>query len=229
MEQTALIVDPTQELRPWLGIAPEAWKILIPLWMGTLLLIGLLTLTVLGKWLVLPLIGLALFCSYFFRDPERTIPSGDGLLVSPADGRVLSVQEVKDGPYVSTPHLRVSIFMSVFNVHVNRTPIDGKVSKVIYHPGKFHMAMVDKASLDNEQQAVYLQRGAKQIIFVQIAGWVARRIINHLKEGQEVMTGTRCGLICFGSRVDIYLPLDAKIRVKPGETMVAGESIIGEL
>lgn len=229
MAQTVQIVDPASETRPFLGIAPEAWKVLVPLWLGLLVLGLLLTLIPGGNWLILPLVIFGGFAAYFFRDPLRIVPQVEGIIVSPADGTVLDIREVKEGLYVEEPSQRISIFMSVFNVHINRVPTQGTIEKVVRHPGKFHMAMVEKASLDNEQTAVHMQAGGHRIVFVQIAGWVARRIVNHLKAGDEVKAGTRCGLIRFGSRVDVYLPLGAKVLVKKGDKTRAGESVMGWL
>jgi phosphatidylserine decarboxylase len=175
---------------------------------------------------------LTLWCIYFFRDPPRTIPLRKGLVVSPADGRVTMIvpavppPELEMGP---DQLLRVSIFLNVFNVHVNRIPIDGTVVKAAYHPGKFLSASMDKASDVNERAAVRLKLDdGKEIAFVQIAGLVARRIITTLGDGQEVRTGERYGLIRFGSRLDIYLPRDAEPLVVVGQTAIGGETVIAD-
>jgi phosphatidylserine decarboxylase len=173
---------------------------------------------------------LTLWCIYFFRDPPRTVPLRKGLMVSPADGRVTMIvpaippPELEMGP---EQMLRISIFLNVFNVHVNRVPIEGTVVKSAYHPGKFLSASRDKASDVNERAAVRLKMGdGREVAFVQIAGLVARRIITTLKDGQEVRTGERYGLIRFGSRLDIYLPRDAEPLVVVGQTAVGGETIL---
>lgn len=170
------------------------------------------------------------FVAYFFRDPDRVIPNGDRLVVSPADGRILKAQVVESSPYYEGPCLMVSIFMSVFNVHVNRVPFDGRISAIDYYPGKFIAANRDKSSTDNERNAVYLETpDGKKITFVQIAGLVARRIICKINNGDEVQRGQRFGMICFGSRVDAYLPPEAKAKVTPGQVVRAGSSILGEM
>ena len=170
------------------------------------------------------------FIAYFFRDPDRVVPDGDRVVVSPADGRVLKTQVVESSPYYEGPCLMVSIFMSVFNVHVNRVPYDGRIAAIDYFPGKFIAANRDKSSTDNERNAVYLEtpNGAK-VTFVQIAGLVARRIICKVKSGDDVKKGQRFGMICFGSRVDVYLPPDAKPKVTAGQIVQAGASVLGEL
>lgn len=173
---------------------------------------------------------LTLWCIYFFRDPHRTVPLRKGLLVSPADGRVTMIAPAVPPPELAMgpdPMLRISIFLNVFNVHVNRVPIDGTVVTAAYHPGKFLSASMDKASDVNERAAVRLKLDdGKEIAFVQIAGLVARRIITTLKDGQEVRTGERYGLIRFGSRLDIYLPRDAQPLVIVGQTAIGGETIL---
>ena len=175
---------------------------------------------------------LALFSFYFFRDPERFTPKGDGLVISPADGILLSVQDARlpeelkidNGEYV-----KFSIFMSVFNVHVNRNPVSGIVKKVLYIPGKFFNADLDKASKDNERNLVLVETyEGDNVCYVQIAGLVARRIVSYLQKDDEVKVGNKFGLIKFGSRLDIYLPKDRyNINVLPGQTMIAGETILG--
>ena len=183
-------------------------------------------------WAPLGWIGLilTLWCIYFFRDPPRTVPMRKGLMVSPADGRVTMIVPAVPPPELGMgldPMLRVSIFLNVFNVHVNRVPIEGTVVKSAYHPGKFLSASMDKASDVNERAAVRLKMtDGREIAFVQIAGLVARRIITTLKDGQEVRTGARYGLIRFGSRLDIYLPRDAEPLVIVGQTAIGGETIL---
>jgi phosphatidylserine decarboxylase len=183
-------------------------------------------------WAPLGWIGLilTLWCVYFFRDPPRTVPLRKGLMVSPADGRVTMIVPAVPPPELGMgpdQMLRISVFLNVFNVHVNRVPIAGTVIKAAYHPGKFLSASMDKASDVNERAAVRLKMdNGREIAFVQIAGLVARRIITTLKDGQEVRTGERYGLIRFGSRTDIYLPRDAEPLVIVGQTAIGGETIL---
>lgn len=225
----AQVVDPIHETRPFLGLAPEGWRVIIPLWILTCGVWALLAWLVGAFWSGLVLVPILVIGTSFFRDPKRQIPEGQDLVIAPADGVVVAIQEVSEGPYVTTPHQRVSIFMSPLNVHVNRVPVAGQVEKVVYHRGKFHMAKVDKASLDNEQNGVYIRNEKGTVVFVQIAGWLARRIICHLKGGEQVARGTRFGLICFGSRVDIYLPRASQVLVGIGQKTKAGESVIAKL
>jgi len=183
--------------------------------------------------LIIPaLLGLAstFFIIYFFRDPDRTVPNGAGLVVSPADGKVVAAGTVENSTYYEGTCRKISVFMSVFNVHVNRMPCKGKVKKIIYNPGKFISANLDKASKENEQNAVYLEtEDGKEICTVQIAGLIARRIICKVQEGDEVDRGQRFGMICFGSRLDIYLPKNSKLNVVVGDIVKAGTSVLGEL
>ncbi len=183
-------------------------------------------------WAYLALSGLIcfLFICFFFRDPDRVIPAGKGCFVSPADGRVIAVSEVEDTPFYDGRCVKISIFMSVFNVHVNRIPHEGRIVKTEYHPGKFFSANLDKASKDNEQNAVYLEtENGDQICFVQIAGLIARRIICYIQRDDTVRRGQRFGLICFGSRLDVYLPLSIGLQVAIGDRVTAGTSILGKM
>ncbi len=173
------------------------------------------------------------FCLYFFRDPDRMVPNGDGLMVSPADGRVLSVAEVTPPEELglgTAPRTRVTIFLSVFNVHVNRIVAGGTIRKKLYWPGLFLHAAADKASTDNERLALIVDLPAegKDYARVQIAGFVARRIVCEVAEGAKVETGTRYGIIRFGSRADIYLPVGVNALVTPGQTMIGGETILAD-
>ncbi len=180
----------------------------------------------------LALLGLfaTIFICYFFRDPDRPIPEGEGAVVSPADGKVIVVQPVAGNPFNNEPGLKISIFMSIFNVHVNRSPYQGQVSAIRYFPGKFFNASLDKASKDNEQNAVQLDIGqGRKLCFVQIAGLVARRIVCNVREGDQLSRGQRFGLICFGSRLDVYLPENTKAQVAVGDKVAAGTSILGYL
>ncbi len=190
---------------------------------AVLALLGITSLTLLG-------LVATLFICYFFRDPDRVIPDVPGAIVSPADGKIIRVEQHQQSPYTSGPCRKISIFMSVFNVHVNRIPFSGKIKRIAYYPGKFFSANLDKASQLNEHNAVYLQTDTDQdICFVQIAGLVARRIICNIQEGETVVRGQRFGLICFGSRLDVYLPADASIEVNTGDIVKAGTSVIGKL
>jgi phosphatidylserine decarboxylase len=168
------------------------------------------------------------FICYFFRDPDRLIPKGEGIIISPADGKVIKVEPVEQTPYFDGACTRISVFMSVFNVHVNRTPHEGTIRQVNYHPGKFFSANLDKASKDNEHNALLLESpSGNQVGFVQIAGLVARRIICAVQPGDVLKRGQRFGLICFGSRLDIYLARETEIQVAVGDKVQAGSSVIG--
>ncbi len=168
-----------------------------------------------------------LFIVWFFRNPERCVPQGDRNIISPADGKIIHIMEVQEARILKKKMLKISIFMNLFNVHVNRSPAAGKVVDIIYNPGKFVSANLDKASLENEQNAVVLETQAgEKIIFIQIAGLIARRIVCWLRKGQVLKMGERFGLIRFGSRVDVYLPLGTDVRVSLGDKVKAGESIL---
>ncbi len=178
-----------------------------------------------------------LFSIYFFRDPERKPDCilGGGEIVSPADGKVIFLQEVFDDRFLKEKAVKVSIFMSLFNVHINRIPIGGRVEKIIYNKGKFFSANLDKASIENEFNGVILNiednagEKNKRIAFVQIAGLIARRIVCNIKEGDRVQSGSRFGLIKFGSRLDLYMPLSFKQSVKVGDRVFSGKTIIGKI
>ncbi|HLW98399.1 MAG TPA: phosphatidylserine decarboxylase [Candidatus Acidoferrales bacterium] len=168
-------------------------------------------------------IFLAAFILYFFRDPSRVIPSDPAAIVSPADGRVLVVtDESVDG----RAGRRISIFLAIWNVHVNRSPFAGRISRIDYRPGRFHMAMKSEASVENEQNVIYLQTGRGEIVFKQIAGMIARRVVLWKKSGEEVARGERIGIVRFGSRMDIWLPRDVQIIVKPGDSVAGGSSVL---
>ena len=170
------------------------------------------------------------WCIWFFRDPERYTPQGTGLVIAPADGRVIAIEEVLAAPLSGQPARKCSIFMNVFSVHVNRCPVGGQVTEVAYHPGRFFNAALDKASLENERMAILVTTAdGTPLTFVQVAGLIARRIICRLQPGQTVTQGDRFGLIRFGSRVDLYLPLSARIAVGLGEQTRAGETIMAHL
>ncbi len=171
-----------------------------------------------------------LWCAAFFRDPERVSPKGEGLIVSPADGVILPLVESPPPQPVPDdygPLRRISVFMNVFDVHVNRIPCDGQIEELLYRPGAYLNASFDKASQDNERMVVRMTaRNGRTVIFAQIAGLIARRILCHLNNRQNVRVGERFGMIRFGSRVDIYVPADAEIRVQPGQRAVAGETVL---
>jgi phosphatidylserine decarboxylase len=184
----------------------------------------------------LGLIGLVatLWCIFFFRDPERFVPLEDNAIISPADGIVTRVEYGAEAPeelgYGKTKFNKISIFLNVFNVHVNRVPLSGEVTKIIYRPGKFLSANAEDASVENERNSVVVKNSSgTEIIFVQVAGLVARRIISDLKEGQEVVAGQRYGIIRFGSRADLYFPENVEIKSLLGQTMVGGETIIAKI
>ncbi|BBO66593.1 phosphatidylserine decarboxylase proenzyme [Desulfosarcina alkanivorans] len=181
-----------------------------------------------GFMAVLGLFATGFIC-FFFRDPDRLVPAGDGVIVSPADGKVIKVEPVDQTAYFEGACTRVSVFMSVFNVHVNRVPHEGTIRKVTYYPGKFFSANLDKASKDNEHNALLLESPeGRPVGFVQIAGLIARRIICAVQPGDVLKRGQRFGMICFGSRLDIYLPPEAEIQVAVGDKVQAGSSILGK-
>ena len=179
----------------------------------------------------LALLGVVVVFSFcgFFRDPNRLIPNQSGGIVAPADGKVIVIDTVEDTRFYNGRCKKISIFMSVFNVHVNRIPFDGVVEKVSHHPGRFFAANLEKASHQNEHSAVFLKiPDNKTICVVQVAGLIARRIISYVQPGMELKKGQRYGLICFGSRLDVYLPDDTEITVAVGDKVKAGTSLIGQ-
>lgn len=172
---------------------------------------------------------LAIWVAYFFRDPERPGPRGDALVIAPADGRIVHITEVDEPAYLRARALRVSIFMNVFNVHVNRYPVSGPVEYLHYNPGKFLNAASEKSSLENEQMSVGIAPGAGRVMMRQIAGLVARRIVTYSKVGDSARQGERMGLIRFGSRVDVFLPVNAAVEARVGQTTKAGVTVIARL
>lgn len=182
-------------------------------------------------YLAIPFFVLTLFVAYFFRDPERVSPENAQVLVSPADGVVVEVKQLIDDKFLKGPAKRIGIFMSPLNVHVNRSPAEGVVKEIIYTPGKFLIASRDKASEDNERNAVILEckHSQKRIAFVQIAGFVARRIVSYIKPGDFLKQGERFGIIRFGSRVDVYLPIEAEILIQMKQKVKAGETELARL
>ena len=200
--------------------------------------VATLVLALIADWLLIPGVVLTAWCVYFFRDPNRVTPSRDGLVVSPADGLIVSIasvpwpKELAMGEQTAGEGevTRIGIFMNVFDVHVNRIPVDGRITKLAYVPGAFVNASFDKASEQNERQLVAMETAdGRKLAFVQIAGLVARRIVCHLTEGQTVLAGQRMGMIRFGSRVDVYLPAGTAPLVVEGQRCVAAETVLADL
>lgn len=206
-------------------IAREGWPFL-----AGAFVISLLVHASAGFWLALPLWIVTVFVLQFFRDPPRPIPAQPNAILAPADGRIVSVEKTVDS-YAGREALKISVFMNVFNVHSNRVSLDGSVEKIEYFPGQFVNADLDKASLENERNAVVIRRAAdgKVVTLVQVAGLVARRILCYTRVGENVSRGQRYGFIRFGSRVDVYLPLEARPLVTIGEKVSASSTILAEL
>ena len=204
-------------------VAKEGLPFLVPSALLTIFLGGM-------GWKVLMSLGilLTIFIAFFFRNPKRKIPSLQNIILSPADGRIVHVGQCEEDRFLREKALKVSIFMSLFNVHINRAPAAGKVLERSYHPGRFLVASVDKASLLNEQNAFVLETEDQfKILLIQIAGFVARRIVCYAKAGDTLRKGEIFGLIRFGSRIDLYLPTEVKPIVRIGQHVKGGESIIG--
>jgi phosphatidylserine decarboxylase len=172
---------------------------------------------------------LALWVAYFFRDPERTGERGKEIVIAPADGKIVQIAEVDEPAFLQSKAIRISIFMNVFNVHVNRYPVSGRVAYVHYNPGKFLNAAADKASLENEQSSVGIETERYRVLVRQIAGLIARRIVTYSKVGEQVHQGDRLGIIRFGSRVDVFIPVGSKIRVQTGQLTTAGVTVLAEV
>ena len=205
-------------------IAREGWPFL-----GVSVVVSALVNLTLGFAWAIPFWILSLFILQFFRDPAREVPPDAGAVLSPADGRIVWVGKATD-PYLEREALKISVFMNVFNVHSNRSPVDGAVKKRWYHEGSFLNAALDKASLENERNALWLQAsGGQDVTCVQIAGLVARRILCYVEEGAQLARGQRYGFIRFGSRVDVYLPPDAHPKAALGDKVYATESILARL
>ena len=203
-------------------IAKEGW----PFIAGSLVMALLASYA--GAW-SLPLWVIFIFCVQFFRDPARVIAGGPKSILAPADGRIVVVEEADD-PYLNRRALKVSVFMNVFNVHSNRSPIESAVQQKWYQPGSFLNAALDKASLENERCALHLKTtDGRDVTCVQIAGLVARRILNYVEAGTKLTAGQRYGFIRFGSRVDLYLPLDTRVKVVIGEKVSASSTVLAEL
>jgi phosphatidylserine decarboxylase len=211
-----LLVPIHKEGYPFIAIAAVAAFLLGSWWSPLGWILGIVTLWV----------------CYFFRDPQRVTPVRDGLVVSPADGRVSLITTALPPAELELPQepmTRVSVFMNVFDCHVNRSPVQGRIKQILYTPGLFLNAELDKASDDNERNALVIETGVTRIGVVQIAGLVARRIVPFVKEGDSLDVGERFGLIRFGSRLDIYLPMSAQVLVGLGQTSVAGETVLADL
>jgi phosphatidylserine decarboxylase len=181
------------------------------------------------KWWALPFWLVTLFILQFFRDPPRNVPTEAGAVTSPADGRVVTVGKARD-PYLDREALKISVFMNVFNVHSNRSPVDGEVRKAWYFQGRFVNAAIDKASLENERNALHIHTtSGADVTCVQVAGLIARRILCYVQAKDRLVRGQRFGFIRFGSRVDLYLPLDARPSIAVGDKVSAGETILARL
>jgi phosphatidylserine decarboxylase len=205
-------------------IAREGWPFLAAVVAAAVLVAWLA-----GAWWSLPLWLAALFVLQFFRDPQREVPEDAHAVVSPADGRIVAVEKARD-PWLERDALKISVFMNVFNVHSNRAPVDGTVRQRWYHAGRFLNAALDKASLENERNALWLRtRAGADVTCVQIAGLIARRILCYVEAGAEMSKGERFGFIRFGSRVDVYLPADAQAVAAIGDKVYAAESVLARL
>ena len=204
-------------------IAREGWP-----YIGLALAVAF-AVTVFAGWWSLPFWLIALFVLQFFRDPPRRIPADPRAVISPADGRIVVVEKTQD-PYANREALKISVFMNVFNVHSNRAPVDGRIEDVKYFPGKFVNADLDKASIENERNAMVIKAaGGETVTCVQVAGLIARRILCYVKSGDQLARGQRYGFIRFGSRVDVYLPLTARPTVTVGDKVSATETVLAQL
>lgn len=204
-------------------IAREGWPYVV-----VLLVLGCLPLVFRFYWLGGFFLALAIFTLFFFRDPERVAPPGANLVLSPADGKVVVAGAAPDANPMGPGAIQISIFLSIFDVHVNRAPIAGRIAKVEYNQGDFLPAFDDKASLRNEQNAVTIEEGSKRLVFKQIAGLIARRIVFRKQVGDRVAAGERVGMIKFGSRAEVFMPPGSVLLVKKGDRVSAGVSILGE-
>ena len=212
-------------------IAPEGWPFIVPGW--ALVAVGAWGVGVWGAWVwaaLVPWTLIAVWLLVFFRDPVRTGPRGDQYVIAPADGKIVDIRETDEPMYVRTRATRISIFMSVFDVHVNRYPVTGTNELVRYNPGRFLHAASDKASLDNEQSSVGVRGARGPLLVRQIAGLIARRIVTDGKLGDRVTQGARMGMIRFGSRVDVFVPAAARpsLRVAIGDRVRAGATVLAE-
>ena len=203
-------------------IAREGWPYLI-----AAIVVACLV-TWFNVWVSIPFWLAAIFILQFFRDPPREIPDDPAAVVAPADGRIVEVGRSQD-PYLGREALKLSVFMNVFNVHSNRSPVDGKVEAIWYNAGKFVNAGLDKASLENERNALHIRTGSADVTCVQVAGLIARRILCYVKAGDRLARGERFGFIRFGSRVDVFLPADAVPKVAIGDKVYATETVLATL
>jgi phosphatidylserine decarboxylase len=204
-------------------IAREGWPFLAIAVIAAALITGYSSVWAIPFWII------ALFVLQFFRDPPRKVPGDAKTVVSPADGRIVAVEKVRD-PYLDRDAIKVSVFMNVFNVHSNRAPVDGEVKQIWYNAGSFVNAALDKASTENERNALWIRTGAGvDITCVQVAGLIARRILCYAKSGDKLERGQRYGFIRFGSRVDVYLPVNARVRAALGDKVYASSTILASL
>jgi phosphatidylserine decarboxylase len=204
-------------------LAREGWPIMIGV------AVVAIVVTALAGWdWAAPIWIFFVFCVQFFRDPPREIPQGEKLVLSPADGRIVAIEPVRD-PWLERDTLKISVFMNVFNVHSNRSPVDGEIKGVWYHPGKFVNADLAKASTENERNALHIRTGNHDVTCVQVAGLIARRILCYVKASDALARGQRYGFIRFGSRVDVYLPTDSRVKVTIGEKVSATTTVLAEL
>ena len=203
-------------------IAPDGYPLIIIFALITILVY------VFGKpWIAVLSLAFTLFMVLFFRDPDRIIPVDKGVFVSPADGKVIMIKDVYEKDYLKAESKEISIFMSIFNVHVNRAPCEGNVSLIKHSPGKFLVAHKDAASIENENTVMVLEGKDGKILVRQVAGLIARRIVCKVKVGDVLRRGERYGMIKFGSRLDVYLPKETEIKVRLGDKVKAGETVIG--
>ena len=207
-----------------LRIAPDGYPFIIVFAFITILIY------MLGKpWVAVLPLAITLFMAFFFRNPERTIPEDKGVFVSPADGKVILIKDVYEKDYLKADSKKISIFMSLLDVHVNRAPCDGNASVINHSPGKFLVAHKNAASIENENTVMVLEGKDGKILVRQVAGLVARRIVCKMKAGDVLRRGERYGMIKFGSRLDVYLPKETEIQIKVGDKVKAGETVLGVL
>jgi phosphatidylserine decarboxylase len=212
-----------RELYPHPFIAREGWPFI-----ALTVLLALFVWWLAGPWWSLLMWVAAIFMVQFFRDPRRAAPLGANLVISPADGRIVSVEKVRD-PYLERDAIKLSVFMNVFNVHSNRSPVDGDVRELWYSSGRFFNAALDKASTGNERNALWIRADSGiDVTCVQIAGYIARRILCYVRAGDRLRRGQRFGFIRFGSRVDVFLPPNVRARVSVGDKVYGGETILAE-
>ena len=209
----------------------DGWVMVVPLAALTAgcLVIGYLAPGLIWNALAAVFAALALFIGFFFRDPARRVPPGDGLVISGGDGKVVTVEEVENDPFIGGPATQISVFLSIVNVHVNRIPISGVIKLRRRIEGEFKLAFKDEASGDNAQMVLGIEGEKGRVLIKQIVGFVARRIVCNVHEGDEVRIGDRFGLIRFGSRIDVVVPAGTEIRVKNGDRVRGGETILGVL